>query len=165
MSEEDGGRKVVNFYRTKSKITNILIREICTVIEQGNYIKTACLASGISESSYRRYIRQATEDETANLNTVYTKFKEQVGIALAKGELKLIEEIREGGKGWQAKAWILERTRQEMFGQKQQTTHVVEMTKPQLPPPPKDHKEFLERRMERAKQNGQEIRDAVVVTG
>ena len=74
-------------------------------------------------------------------------------MAQAEGEAKLVEEVREGGKGWQAKSWILERTRNADFGQKQTVETKVELTQTALPPePPKDYKSWAERRQLRNQQ-------------
>jgi hypothetical protein len=71
-------------------------------------------------------------------------------MAKAEGEMKLLSEIRKGDKGWQAKSWILERTRNADFGQKQEVKQTVELKQPALPPnPPKDYKEWQKRRLER----------------
>ena len=41
--------------------------------------------------------------------------------------MKLIEEIKKGDKGWQGKAWVLERTRNDLYGVKQMTEHKVQI--------------------------------------
>jgi hypothetical protein len=161
--DDDGGlRKVTSYYKTRTKITTGLIKTICSTIEDGNYAKTACAAAGVTRTTYDRWLNQAKVDFQNGESTIYTQFADNVEQALARAEVALVSEIRDGDRGWQGKAWVLERTRNDMFGVKQVTEHKVEMTRPQLPPPPRSHEEMLKRRAERAKVNGQ-ILDAVVV--
>lgn len=134
----------------KITITQTMLGRICSVIEKGHYIKTACLAGGIREHTYYHWLRKAEEDYSSGEKTKYTNFKDRVEEAKAIGEIKLVNEIRDGDKGWQAKSWILERTRNQAFGQKQLITQEIELKPPQLPPQaPKNYKKWLERRLER----------------
>ena len=162
--DDDGGlRRVTSHYRTRTKITTALIKVVCATIEEGNYVKTACAAAGVTKRTYDRWLNQAHADISASVEkSIYVQFADNVEQALAKAEVKLIEEIKKGDKGWQGKAWVLERTRNDLYGVKQMTEHKVQMTRPQLPPPPKTHEEMLERRAKRAKVNGQVV-EAIIV--
>jgi len=105
--------------------TKQLTDKICGHIRKGNYVKTACLAEGISRKSYYLWLRKATksmqEGKGAN-DCPYVYFALAVERAEAQGEVELLSKVYEGGSGWVGKAWILERTRQERFGQKQQVS-------------------------------------------
>lgn len=105
--------------------TKELTEKICEHIRVGNYVTTACQAEGISKQSYYRWLRKAglsAKDGKTVDTCPYMYFAQQVEIAQAKGEVELLSHVHDGKKGWVGKAWILERTRQDRFGQKQQVS-------------------------------------------
>ena len=140
----------------RHKIPRKLLFQICESIRQGNYIKTACKAAGVRESAYYYHLRKAKEDMDSGVESDYTFFMDAVEMAKAEGEMHLLSEIREGDKGWQAKSWILERTRNADFGQKQEVKSTVELKQPALPPnPPKNYDAWAKRRLERNQKSRQ----------
>ena len=135
----------------KSVMTPHLVTHICGILREGNYVETACLAAGVSKSTYYTWLRRANEDEAAGENTMYVDFKNQVEKSRAEAEVALLESIKNGDKGWQAKAWVLERTKSGRFGQKQTVEQTIEMRPPALPPnAPKTYDKWLERRKQRS---------------
>lgn len=136
------------------KIPRKLLYQICESIKQGNYVRTACKAAGVREGAYYAHLRRAKEDMDRGEESEYTFFMDAVEMAKAEGEIKLLSEIRKGDKGWQAKSWILERTRNADFGQKQEIKQTVELQQPALPPnPPKDYDTWARRRLERSQKS------------
>jgi hypothetical protein len=152
------GKKVVDFIATigrPTRCTHEVIEEICLMIMNGNYIITAVLASGISEKSYYNWIDRANKDEQQGLDaidSIYVAFLQSTKIAHAYAESSLVEDIRHNkdAKSFQPLAWLLERTRQDKFGQKQQVdiNHTVTARIESAPEPPKTLDEFLNRAIE-----------------
>lgn len=139
-----------------SKIPRRLLYQICESVRQGNYIKTACKAAGVREGAFYEHLRKAKEDINAGTESDFTFFMDAVEMAKAEGEMNLLSEIRKGDKGWQAKSWILERTRNADFGQKQEVKQTVELQQPALPPnPPKSYDEWQKRRLRRSQETRQ----------
>lgn len=122
----------------KSKLTDELRDEICELLENGNFIETACDAVGISHQTFYRWL-----DENSELN-------EAIKRARSKAERKSIERIRKAAEGgdvasvqevekrypdgtiekernvkytngqWQADAWFLERSFPARWGKRQE---------------------------------------------
>lgn len=100
---------------------------IVNLIASGNYIETACQASGISTATYYGWqARGKTERERLNINpdaepdpkeAIYLDFLEATEKAFAEAEarnLSIIQDAAIDGT-WQAAAWILERTRGKRY--------------------------------------------------
>ena len=96
---------------------------LCKSISEGNYIKTACVASGISEKTYYKYVRQGDADVELGLDTYFSQFVLATKKAEAEGERALIAIIVSAAKSklpgsWQAAAWMLERKDPAHFGRR-----------------------------------------------
>jgi len=100
---------------------------IIQLIAAGNYIETACQATGISHQTWHNWqARGRTERERLNVQkdatpdpkeAKYLDFVEAVEKAFAEAEarnLSLIQNAALAGT-WQAAAWILERTRGKRY--------------------------------------------------
>jgi hypothetical protein len=125
------------------------------VLRAGAPVKVAYESCGVNKSTFANWIKKAEGDEFSNVeyeDSPFMIFRDRMITAFAEGEVKLLRELRLGEIGWQAKAWILERTRFSQYGLKQEISHTVDMPGPSLPPkPPADHAEWAKNKIERDK--------------
>tara|TARA_R110002020_G_scaffold370323_2_gene582000 strand:+ start:656 stop:1132 length:477 start_codon:yes stop_codon:yes gene_type:complete len=126
---------------------------ICQYISDGNYVQTACRAAGISQSTLNKYIRLAERAALAGEENTYTLFRDRLEDAYASAEVTILNEIRNAhrnGTSWQNLGWLLERTRNGRFGQKQVIEQNITVSGPPvLDDAPKDHDQWLERMKKR----------------
>lgn len=165
-----------------TKCTLELTSYICDILKTGGYIETACSQAGIPDRRYYAWMQQAERDETAGKYPGFTgspdespfmAFRQAVKIARDTAENEILKKIYDGetDRNWMRYAWILERTRQERFGQRQQidVTHTV--SGPAYPTAtPKSHEEWLilrdaERKALQSQASDAEYKDAAVETG
>ena len=135
-----------------SKITDELIDQICEHIRDGNYVETSCLACGIAKRTFYNWAKRGEQESNEGQETIYARFYERLHEAYSLAEVDLIRRInRKDEKNWQRLAWILERSRQQRFGQRQQVEVGMGIKHVQVGPPnpPKTHEEWLERRAQR----------------
>ena len=88
----------------------------------GNYIKTACLAAGVGESTFYSWVHKAESGE-GNGNKVYIEFLEEVKRAEAENIAKNVKIIQKAGtkaypNAWTASAWLLERKYPSEYGRR-----------------------------------------------
>ncbi|MBN2167605.1 MAG: hypothetical protein JW738_00045 [Actinobacteria bacterium] len=101
----------------RPKLTKELQERICQLISAGNYIKTACQASGISEQTYINW-KKWGEKRSAG---IYFEFFEAVKKAEATAIARNIAVIQTASRdSWQAAAWWLERKYPKEWGRKGQ---------------------------------------------
>jgi hypothetical protein len=78
--------------------------------------KLAAEANGIDESTFYAWMKYGKDDRKEGIESEFTRFSELV----KKTEMEKIKQhvayMEEGGKNWQARAWILERRWRELFG-------------------------------------------------
>ena len=107
-----------------TKLTDELIAEIESYILKGNYIEVSCQAVGITRESYYTYLQLAEELRAREVSTLseaenrLITFSDTVKKAHAQAELGMAEELKTSPQ-WQRYAWLLERTRNERYGQRQ----------------------------------------------
>lgn len=100
-------------------------KQIFEHVSKGNYIDDACLACGIGESTLYQWIEFAQIDKGNGKNAEssnYVRFAEGLKHAHALATVRLMGDIDNSmtrDQQWTNKAWILERTRNRKFGQKQ----------------------------------------------
>lgn len=136
---------------------------VCNTLQSGGYIETACAAAGIPSRRYYDWMNKAERDEQAGKKpgfggtseeSAYLAFCHAVKIARDSAEQDILKQIHDakGDKTWMRLAWILERTRPDKFGQRQQITvdHTVKASIEAAPEPPKDLAGFLQRAEEQA---------------
>jgi len=83
---------------------------ILDYISKGNYIKTACLAAGVSEATFYSWVQRA--ENPANGNKIYLEFLEELKKARQKNISQRVAKIQDAGEkpqNWMANAWLLER--------------------------------------------------------
>jgi len=126
-----------------TRCTKELVHDICALLADGAYIHTACQAVGLPDAKVSEWIKYAARDEAKGLEAGFQKdkspflsFRGAVQIAFAQAEARLLAEIHAGrdDRNWPRIAWILERTRQVRYGQRQEIRHTHELVAPTLPP-------------------------------
>jgi len=105
----------------KSKILDENTRgTIVKYIKNGNYIKTACLAAGISERAYYDWVARG-ENPKGGEDEIYVQFLQELKKAEAENITKNIQNIQDAGnrpQTWMASAWLLERKYPADFGRR-----------------------------------------------
>jgi len=166
-----------------TKCTQEITQDICTLLsETGAYIETVCAAVGMAKPTYYSWFQYAERDADKGLypgfsgspdESPYMAFSNAVKQFHAVGEMRILKEMRHDrdNKTFAPLAWILERTRQDKYGQRQQidVTHTV--SGPAYPTAtPKSHEEWLilrdaERKALQSQASDAEYKDAAVETG
>jgi len=99
----------------KTKLTPELQEEILNLIRAGNYVKDACLAVGIDESTYYKWIKRGEKAKSG----IYFQFVQSTKKARAFARALRVEKITDAmEENWQAAAWWLERTDPEHWGRR-----------------------------------------------
>lgn len=141
-----------------TKCTGENITIVCDMIADGNYIETACTAAGISQDTFYHWRNLAKRDAEQGKNpgisgapdeSPFMLFSESVKRAFAIAEAGMIREMRynRNGKDFQPLAWILERTRNDRYGQRQQVDVTHTVSGPDVPQQaPATHAQWLEQR-------------------
>jgi len=111
----------------KPKLTKELQDQICRLISAGNYIKTACQASGISEQTFNNWKNWGEKQSKG----VYFEFLESVKKAEATAIAKNVTVIQLATReSWQAAAWWLERKYPKDWGRKEHPEPPVKSNEP-----------------------------------
>ncbi|MDD5075444.1 MAG: hypothetical protein PHO54_06305 [Candidatus Peribacteraceae bacterium] len=104
-----------------SKYTSELVEQMLRLIEAGAFAIDACIAVGIDEVTYYRWLRDPSKSQ----------FCQSIKMARAKAiNMRVLRISKAGQEGsWQADAWWLERVARKRFGrnppQEQQQTRIV----------------------------------------
>lgn len=85
-------------------------------LQDGHWLKTAVLASGISTVTYYYWKKRFDESDPSASHLV--DFFNHVKVAEAQAQVVHLGRIRRGEQGWQASAWFLERRHAEQWGKK-----------------------------------------------
>lgn len=85
-------------------------------LAEGNYLETACRASGITSATFRHW-RQRAEQGDPDAQQ-YADFFAVCKTAMAVGEVNALREVKSGRQGWQGSAWYLERRYPGRWGKK-----------------------------------------------
>jgi hypothetical protein len=98
------------------------MKRIIELIEAGNTIRDSCLASGISDTTYRVWLKQGTKFP----KTIYGEFSRGIERATAIAITKNMDIIQKASlKSWQAAAWWLERRHPDDFGLQTRTKQEI----------------------------------------
>lgn len=112
------------------KLTASVIDNLADAMENGATIDVACDVAEVHRSSFFRWqkaaqeLHEALSEETIELSKLSKRqkllrqFLKKVLFGISRYELNLLKEIREGKRGWQAKAWILERRFRERYARR-----------------------------------------------
>lgn len=99
----------------KFKINDKLTKKICNDIKAGVPILHACIAHGISKSSFYNWYDKGKNAKTGQFRDFYDSVNEAKSVAVA---LRARRIYKAGETIWQADAWWLERADPEHFGRK-----------------------------------------------
>ena len=102
----------------KSKLTRKLIELVGRNIMAGNTKKTTCMAVGISQQTFYRWMKEGKEQSRG----LKSEFCESVKKAEAVLKTALVSKIM-NSPNWQAQAWLLERMFPEEYGRRQVIAH------------------------------------------
>ena len=106
----------------KTKLLSPKVREtILEYISKGNYIKTACMAAGISHASYCNWLNRAEHSGGNDEERVYVEFFEELKKAEAKSEADTIARVHDAGsdkRNWPADMTRLERKSPARWGRR-----------------------------------------------
>ena len=106
-------RKV--FMARTSKYSEAIIKEMCTLIEEGLPNKDAAALIGICESTLYKWLSNDLDNPLLEMQK--TEFLESMGAAKARRHHKLASIIIKASEtNWRAAAWYLERTEPEDYG-------------------------------------------------
>ena len=107
----------------KLRLNSDLLKKIVDLIKVGNYAKTACLASGITEDTYYRWLKTGQEDIKNDKETIFSEFSESIMRARAEAEARNVMTIQKASQtDWKAASWWLERTNNQEWGRRQDIT-------------------------------------------
>lgn len=95
-----------------TKLTEELETAICAAIEQGNYPEVAAQAQGLDRTTHYDWMLRGD----AEPDSIYARYSHAVKTAGSKAQITLMGRISTGAVGWQGAAWILERTRPNLYG-------------------------------------------------
>ena len=109
-----------------SKLTDILVKEICEYIATGNTFERACRLSNISESIFYDWKAKGEKEKQGK----YLDFLEAVKKAEEEFKKTNIDIILNAAKDgtWQAAAWLLERKHPEEFGRRDRVAISMDST-------------------------------------
>ena len=96
-----------------TRLTPELVEKIVPIIEAGNYIQTACMALGVSRSSFFAWMKRGREDREEGTVTIFSDFLDDVEEAEAVAEARLLEGAKREPGG---KRWLLSRRFGQRFG-------------------------------------------------
>ena len=112
------------------KLTPSVIKKLADAMEHGATIDIACNVAEVHRSTFFRWQEDAEQlyndlaEEKIEVRAFTTRqkcligFLKKVLLATSRYELDLLKEIRQGERGWQAKAWILERRFRERYARR-----------------------------------------------
>ena len=103
-----------------------IYNNIIKLIKNGNYIKTACIANGITYSTYNNWEHWANDYSMDSSNgnegkKIYFDFFEELKRAEAENIARNVENIQQASEKnnqWPASAWLLERKYPADFGKR-----------------------------------------------
>ncbi len=85
---------------------------ILDFIRRGNYVKTSCLAAGISKQTFYNWLQRAEHGTRGNGDDIYIDFFDRLEKAREANVAERVAKIQEAGEkpqNWPANAWLLER--------------------------------------------------------
>lgn len=99
-----------------SKLNEELITQMYDIIKDGVPVTYVCDYFGITKMSFSNWMRQGEEEYTnENYDSLHAKFFYSIKKAQGEFVMDAVRDIGSGRQGWQGRAWILERTRQDFM--------------------------------------------------
>src|SRR5687768_1636183 len=77
-----------------SKLTPEIQKQICELLEGGNFVETVCDYVGISKETFYDWIRRGERGWEADIKGGYVEFSDAVKKAIAKVEKSTVAELR-----------------------------------------------------------------------
>lgn len=99
-------------------ITPKVQAKILTLLRGGNYLSTACLASGIDPDTFY-YWRKLAESGEKHAQR-YVDFFGACQAVSAEAEAESLSTVRTGDQGWQGPAWFLARRFPKRWGKRRE---------------------------------------------
>jgi len=104
---------------TANKLTPELQAEMVALLEEGNYVATACAKVGISRETYYAWLRDA---KALDASEAVKSFAAAVTEASATGEAELVKIIRASAlEDWRAAAFLIERRHPKRWNERKET--------------------------------------------
>lgn len=98
-----------------SKLNEELINKCVCELEQGLPINYTCDLLSITVQSFFNWMNKGEKDFNESVETLEAQFFDSIKKAQATFVKNEGKAIRKGEAGWQARAWWLERTRQDFM--------------------------------------------------
>ena len=109
-------------------LTDEIQKKVLSLLAQGNYITTACEASGLNYRTCRHWQKRWEDGDEGSGR--FAQFFEDVRRAVATGEAAALMRLMPGAPGWQAQAWFLERRFPQRWGKKDRAPEPPRASKP-----------------------------------
>jgi hypothetical protein len=107
-----------------TKLTPELQRQICTLLEDGNFVETVCDYVGIDKTTFYDWMMRGGRGWKTDIDDGFVEFSHAVKNAIALAEMQTLGEQKSGGMNWQAKAWWLERRHPDKWGNRGKNTNL-----------------------------------------
>lgn len=114
----------------KHKLTPEVQEKICQYIEAGNYAKVACVAAGVSESTFYEWIQRGKQAIEKKRHNKFSVFSESIALSFAKSEVRNVAILSKAGMSgeWRASLEWLARRANERWGTKDHITQDIKLT-------------------------------------
>jgi hypothetical protein len=104
-------------------------QDVLSALRAGNYVHTACMAAGIGQETFRRWVRLGKLGEEP-----YASFWRDVRQAVAQAEVQRLRLVEAASTvNWQAAAWMLERRNHKRWGRRIDQKQEVQLKEVRLP--------------------------------
>lgn len=114
----------------RHKLTPEVQEKICSYIQDGNYANVACVAAGISESTFYEWIQRGKNAIEKKRCNKFSEFSESIAYAFAKSEIGHVSNlVKASGNGdWRASLEWLARRANSRWGTKDHITQDIKVT-------------------------------------
>jgi transposase len=109
-----------------SSYTRELGKQLCKLVEAGNFLDTAAATVGIAKSTLFLWLRRGARERRKGAQTELAHFSAEMEMAEARAETRNVLIVGMAAeKQWQAAAWMLERRHRERWSR-----NTLELTGP-----------------------------------
>ncbi len=115
-----------------TRLTKLLIEQLATYIENGNFAQDACKLADVSESGFYKWLATGRaildgEIEKTRANALTVELVEAIKHADAKFKAYHLSNINRASRAtWQASAWMLERRFPDEYGRRGENAVKIE---------------------------------------
>lgn len=112
--------KPVNVGGRPTKLTRVLIHEICKYVMMGSYVETAAATCAVDKATFYGWLKKGRRDRNeGRYTTIYAELSFKILESLGKAETRdLIRIDQAGERDWRAAAWKMERRNAQRWGPK-----------------------------------------------